>query len=83
VNLQQIELEIEATRRELGQTLEALHARLLRARRLKVAWGLTRATSLRTLTGGAKWLAAHPALTLTLGAGLLVARVLVRAGRSR
>jgi hypothetical protein len=68
-----LQRQIEVTRHELDQTLEALQAKLSPRRRLRAAWDTTQATSLSAVRSGAGWAISHPAAVLAISAAVVFA----------
>jgi hypothetical protein len=73
MNVDDMQRQIEVTRQELDQTLEALQAKLSPRLRLKAAWGATQATSLDAVRSGIGWATSHPGAVLGIGAAVVFA----------
>jgi hypothetical protein len=73
MNIGDLQRDIEVTRHELDQTLEALHAKVSPRLRLRAAWDATQATSLGAVRRGAGWAIAHPVSVLAIGAAVVFA----------
>ena len=81
MTIHEMEDEIEMTRRELEQTLQALQARLSPRRRLGEAWGATRTGGRDAVRSAVSWATSHPAQVLAIGAALMLAVAMRPAGR--
>lgn len=66
-----LEQQIDVTRRELDQTLQALRARLSPTRRLKAALGATQTAAPGAVRTGVAWAISHPVSVLAIGAALV------------
>jgi hypothetical protein len=73
MSIRDLEHAIDSTRNDLNQTLHALQARLSPKRRLKAAWGATRAGGADVARDGVAWAVSHPITVLAIGAVLLLA----------
>lgn len=73
MNIDDMQREVEATRDELDQTLEALQAKLSPRLRLRAAWDTTQATSLGAVRSGVGWAISHPVAVLAIGAAVVLA----------
>jgi hypothetical protein len=73
MNIGEMQHQIELTRNELDQTLEALQAKLSPRLRLRAAWDATQATGLDAIRRGTGWAIAHPVSVLAIGAAVVFA----------
>ena len=71
MKIDDLEQQIDVTRRELDQTLHALQARLSPTRRLKAALGATQAAAPRAVRTGVAWAISHPVSVFAIGAALI------------
>jgi hypothetical protein len=83
MSIRDLEHAIDATRRDLNQTLHALQARLSPIRRLKAAWGATQAGGTGAVRGGVTWAISHPVSVLAIGAVVVLAVCARPVGRRR
>jgi hypothetical protein len=83
-DIEDLERQIEATRRALDQTLNALRLELSPRHQLEQAWHFAKDRSQRSLRAGARWASAHPtpvsltAVALACGLYLGATRLLHR-----
>jgi hypothetical protein len=71
MKIDDLEQQIDVTRRALDQTLHALQARLSPTRRLKAAWGATQAGGAGAVRTGFAWAISHPVSFFAIGAALV------------
>jgi Protein of unknown function (DUF3618) len=71
MNVSELQREIELTRHELDETLEALHTKVSPRLRLRAAWDATQATSLSAARSGVGWAIAHPFAVLGVAAAVV------------
>ncbi|MFL6600376.1 MAG: DUF3618 domain-containing protein [Steroidobacteraceae bacterium] len=71
MNVSELQREIELTRHELDETLEALHAKVSPSLRLRAAWDTTQATSVSAVRSGVGWAIAHPITVLGIAAAVV------------
>ena len=83
MTIHEMENEIEVTRHELEQTLQALQTRLSPSRRIKAALGATRSGGRDALRNAFTWALAHPGQVLAIGAAVVLAVSLRPDGGSR
>jgi hypothetical protein len=73
MSVHDLEQAIDATRRDLNQTLHALQDRFSPARRLEAAWGATRIEGAGAVRGGMSWAISHPVTVLAIVAVMVLA----------
>jgi hypothetical protein len=71
MKIDDLEQQIDVTRREIDQTLYALQARLSPTRRLKAALGATQAAAPGVVRTGLAWAISHPVSVFAIGAALV------------
>jgi hypothetical protein len=71
MKIDDLEQQIDVTRRALDQTLRALQARLSPTRRLKAGLGATQAAGAGAVRTGVAWAISHPVSVFAIGAGLV------------
>jgi hypothetical protein len=76
--IENIERQIDHTRRALDRTIRALQVELSPRHRVEVAWRSAKARTARRVRDGANWAVAHP-VPIGVGAAVLVAAAIVLA----
>jgi hypothetical protein len=73
MNIADMQRQIDVTRDELDQTLEALQAKLSPRVRLRAALNATQQASRGAVRSGVGWAVAHPGLVLAIAAAAVFA----------
>jgi len=71
MNVSELQRQIEVTRHDLDETLEALHAKVSPGLRLRAAWDATQTTSLSAVQSGVGWAISHPFAVLGIAAAVV------------
>jgi hypothetical protein len=81
--IDELEHQIELTRRALDRTLSDLQRRLSPRYQLQSAWDSTRVSAIRAYRRSARWAGCHPLLALGMEATVLVGVYLFIRGRDK
>ena len=81
--IDELEAQIELTRRALDQTLSDLQRRLSPRYQLQSAWDSTRKSAMRAYRRSTRWAGCHPLLALGMGATVSVGVYLLMRGREK
>ena len=81
--IDELEHQIELTRRALDRTLSDLQIRLSPRYQLQSAWDSTRMSAIRAYRRSARWAGCHPLLVLGMGATVSIGVYLLMRGREK